>query len=211
MKRLIILSFAVALSTSAFAQVWNETGDAINLPPGQLTIGTGNLAAISGNLAGNNGMDVDAFCINVVDFQHFSASTIGSGISDTQLFLFEASGIGVTSDDDDPGGSGFQSVLTSRFLTHNGLYVIAVSGYNTDPSSAGGLIWQNSPFNVERAPDGPGAALPVISWAGDATGNQGSYRIALTGSQYCAVPEPASMLALGAGVAILALRRRRKA
>src|SRR5262249_19130863 len=62
-----------------------------------------------------------------------------------------------------------------------GDYYLAISSYDKDPLDASGnAIWADTPFNVVRAPDGPGAADPIASW--DAGGfNTGAYTIALTG------------------------------
>jgi hypothetical protein len=89
----------------------------------------------------------------------------------------------VTFDDDDPiPGGGLLSRITSVNVPSNGTYYLAISRYNTDPiDGAGALIWANTPFNVERAPDGPGAGNPWVNYNTGASGT-GSYRITLTGA-----------------------------
>jgi hypothetical protein len=48
--------------------------------------------------------------------------------------------------------------LLKQFVTDSGFYMIAISSYDNDPLNSGGLeIWADQPYNVERAPDGPGA------------------------------------------------------
>lgn len=205
MKKLLTIAGIATLATGAFAQVWTEQGDAPELLPGQITVGNGALTRIDGNIGQD---DADLYCIRVVNYQAFRASTVGLTGFDTQLFLFNANGMGVTHDDDDPGG-GLQSTLTSQFLTSNGIYFLGISRYNRDPQSAGGLIWANSPFNVERAPDGPGAGGALSSWTGTYAA-AGAYSIALSGVEYHAIPEPATLIALGVGLAAIAARRRRK-
>ena len=90
------------------------------------------------------------------------------------------------SDDDDPAGSGVQSRISNAFTGSlpAGDYLLAISGYNYDPVSAGGLIWNNTPFGTERAPDGPGAGGAVNGWTG--AGSDGPYTIALTGAVFAA-------------------------
>lgn len=211
MKKTLMLLSAAALCTSGFAQ-WDEIanggGDAGDLPgTAQVTMGVGALTMITGDHPAN---DVDMFAINIVSPGSFSASTIGLTTMDTQLFLFDSTGMGVTMDDDDPSGvGGFQSIITGVFVSAPGLYYLAISNYNADPSSVGGLIWNNTPFDVERAPDGPGAGSPVISWSVSG-GTVATYGIALTGAEYGAVPEPATFAVLGLGLVGLAALRRRK-
>lgn len=207
MKKILVLALA-AVATSSFAGVWNEVGDAIDLVPGQQTIGAGSLDAISGNLDAN---DVDMYCINIVDEAHFSASLIGGATFDSQMWLFNEQGFGVAFNDDGNNGASLQSALSSLLVNSNGHYLLAVSKYDRDAvDGAGAALWNDSPFGSERAPDGPGAANALAGWTGSTTAG-GSYRIALTGTEYCAVPEPGTIAALGLGAAVLLRRKAKKA
>lgn len=206
MKKLIILSGAAALMASAHAGVWNEI-NAPDLPPGETTIGFGALTEIRGYLQANW---ADLYCIHITDYQNFRATTEGGATFDTQLWLFKMDGMGVSFNDDSENGSTLQSTLTSRFLTGNGHYVIGISRYNRDAVDAGGaLLWNNSPFRAERAPDGPGRNNPIAGWV-NATADSGNYSIFLQGAEYCEIPEPATLAALGLGAVSLIARRRRK-
>jgi hypothetical protein len=207
MKKTTLMLAALAVSSAAMAQSWAEAGDAGNLPgTAQVTMGVGDLMTITGNHDAN---DIDMFAIMVTNPALFFATTEGVTSFDTQLFLFDSTGRGVTYNDDSPGGTTLQSTITGVFVTGPGLYYLAVGQYNADPSSATGLIWNNTPFNTERAPDGPGAADPVISWSAGGT-TVSPYQIDLRGAGYATVPEPGTFVAIGIGLAGLALARRRK-
>ncbi len=163
--------------------VWVEQGEAGDfMETANVTRGQGSLIQIRGNLGSG---DADMYAFRICDPASFSASTVNGASIDTQLFLFTASGLGVASDDDDPYGSGtLQSHLTNLFTSSApaGVYFIAVSQYDKDPvDSSAQAIWSDTPFNVERAPDGPGAANPIASWDAGGGGG-GAYTIFMTGS-----------------------------
>lgn len=203
MCRFLVMTAALMCCGMAFGQVWNEQGDAGELPgTAQVPIGSGPLTGITGTRAS----DADMYLIRIVDAVGFGATTNNGGSApDTQLFLFDAAGIGITHNDDDPGGGTLLSTITGAFVPGPGDYLLTVSSYNYDPLNPGGLlIWNNTPFSIERPPDGPGAPGPVASWSGTAFTN-GGYQIDLRGVEF--VPEPSTLLLLGLGG--LALIRRR--
>ena len=207
MRKTMVLMSVLALTAPVMAGgVWNEDGDAPELLPGQAVIGAGNLAEIFGRF--DAGSDVDLYQIMITDADAFSASTVDRCDCDTQLFLFDADGFGVTHDDDNEvPGVGLTSLITGRFVTGPGLYYLAVTQYNNDPATAANqLIWNNTPFRAERAPDGPGAAGALDHWQ-YAFGSVADYSIGLTGAGF--VPAPGSLALLG--LAGVFGRRRRKA
>ena len=199
MKKILAPFVLAALVSPALAGDWNEIPDAPELLPGQITVGTGPLDRIIGNLGGG----ADLYCIRIVDEASFRASTVGGATFDTQLFLFDQNGNGVAFNDD--SASTLQSTLTSQFVTANGVYFLAVSQFDYDADSSGGAIWADTPFGTERAPDGPGAANPLSAWSGG-TGNGGDYTIQLGGASYH-VPEPSALALLALGA--LSMFRRR--
>ncbi|GIV01890.1 MAG: hypothetical protein KatS3mg015_0720 [Fimbriimonadales bacterium] len=227
MRKLVMTIFGLSLIAGANAFVWVESGDAPEFVGGntaQLVIGSGGLTEIQG-MFHSGAPDADSYVIQITQPVSFEATTVGGTTADTQLFLFRLDGMGVLHNDD---GAVTGDSLRSRIGVNGGpvmpanvpwttwaagnlpagLYVISVSQYNRDPLAGGGLIWNNSPFNQQRTPDGPNAGSPVDAWGGGPNGTGITYSIFFQGAD--GVPEPATMLAIGAGLAALAARRRRK-
>ena len=206
MKGLALATAAVlAAAGVANAQTWDELinggGDAGDLlGTAQVPVGVGPLTMITGLVLA--GGDADLFLIHIDDPANFSAQAWPNTTFDTPLWLFDLAGYGVTFNDDDVG---LQSRITGQFVPAAGDYYLAISQYDWDALDAGGLeLWLDTPYNVERAPDGPGAANPLASWGGSVY-SDGNYEILLTGVSY--VPAPGAMALLG--LAFLAGRRRR--
>jgi hypothetical protein len=168
------------IPVTVVAYAWNEILDGGSdagelLASAQHISGSGTLNGIRGTLTG---AETDMYALFICDHANFSASTVGGSSLDTQLFLFDPTGHGVTFDDDT--GSA-QSTVTGQFLTSDGLYYLAISEYNRDAhDAANNLIWNDAPFAVERQPDGPGAANTLAQWD-NGGGGGGGYLITLTG------------------------------
>ncbi len=161
---------------------WVEEGDAEDTVAGAQRVERSGQTALSGIQGMLEPDGIDMFLIEICDPSQFSASTRGSTPFDTQLFLFSADGFGITFNDD--AGDSLQSTITGQFVQSPGQYLIAVGQYNTDPqTSTNALIWNNQPFDVERAPDGPGAAGMLHHWSG-LGGSGGPYLIRMTGAAF---------------------------
>lgn len=209
MNKFAIAFSVAALAGAAHAQTWVEVGDAGPLIPGQITVGIGALTSIQGSLST---VDIeDLYCIRIDNPSAFSATTNGGAAWDTQLFLFNANGIGVSFNDDISNVTPInrQSRLTGQFVPSPGIYFIGISPYDRDAVSAGGEIWTDTPFDGERAPNGPGAAGVFNGWVGAPSAvTPGPYTIFLTGASYH-IPAPGSVALFG--LAGMAASRRRRA
>lgn len=181
--RAIALGVAsLLLAGSVRAQTWNETVDAGPLPAtAQHTTGPGALTTINGNL--DTATDVDMYCIRIASTVSFSARLSCSSPGEDDLWLFNAGGLGVTAFTSCQGGN---VSLSSAFVPSTGTYFLAVSADGAVPrAGASGLWLAGAGFNSERAPDGPGAGLPVDNWGGSPALFQVPYSLRLTGCTYC--------------------------
>jgi hypothetical protein len=164
---------------------WIEHNDAgEDLSGTQITIGNGPLNQIIGSLTTG---DTDLYQIQICDPASFSATTVGGTYLDTQLFLFDSTGHGVTFNDEEDGPTS-QSLITSTYVpTSGGTFYLAVTAAGRMPiNRTGGALWADEPAVAERAPDGPGWSHALSSWTGQPLG--GDYRITLTGACFAQVP-----------------------
>jgi hypothetical protein len=188
-----IFVILLGLAPSAFAA--SESGDAGDLPGTAQDVGSSAVTSILGSFATGGDADVYRMCLS--DGASFSASTVAAPPRDTQLFLFDADGIGVYSNDDTGLGVHVSSLPANHAFSpgSGGEYYLAVSAFNNDPWSDEGEIFPDA-FSSSLYPDGvldasgPGAAAPVSSWTGAPRGATGPYSINLTGTTACDTTPP---------------------
>ena len=213
----VVIVAALGFVSTASAIPWAEVGDAGALPDtAQVPVGVGSLTSISGVIGPLSFTDADMYRFHIPVPGAFSATTVGTGgtLIDTQLFLFDLAGRGVYGRDDNPGTP--RTTLPSGSPLGPqaaGDYFLAITGFNLDPVSAGGLIFPNSPKTMLFGPTGPGGGSPISGYTG--FGSRGTYTINLTGAQFSSaavpVPAPATFFLLATGlVGLIAVRGRRK-
>lgn len=194
------------MSLPTHAATWNEVGDAGDTPgTSQVTVGAGPLTTISGTLPID--ADIDMYRIAITDRTIFQAAITGqTGFADPDLWLFDAAGFGIALTTNVAAG---QTLITGAFVPSNGDYFLAISSSGVNAISAGGNIWLSNPGAAQRAPDGPGAAQPFLSWGAGSPLTKTSYTIQLQGAGFSQAPEPSAAVNLIFAGGMLLLRRKR--
>ncbi len=213
-----MVSFRYILAVSLLggigsAGVFTEIGDAGDLPgTAQWVFGSGSLTKISGNLTAS---DADMYAIWITGGGTFSATTYGDPDFDSQLFLFNSSGMGVYANDDANEYSLHAALPAGHALTPMtpGIYYLAFTRYNRDPVSSGGLIFPDFPWEGVFGPTESGGEYPISGYT-SFNYSGAAYEITLTGAEFIqgpptpAIPGPAATLLVGGGLLVLGLLRR---
>ena len=223
-RRSLVSAAALLLTPlTAHAATYAETTDAGDLPAtAQVVSGPAgtSLTAVSGTLTLTNGVsEADMYKIYVSSPSTFSASTTGfvpgSNSFDSQLFLFDANGLGVVGNDDSPAGGSQSSIPAGNgFVKTAGLYYLLITGSSRNPASTGGIIFPSFVDGTTDAtgvygPTGPGGGRAINGYDGNSN-EGGNYSIALAGAQVVATtPEPACLTAVFAGTLLAGRRCRR--
>lgn len=128
----------------------------------------------------------------------FSASTEwmvtpgGANDFNTQLWLFDANGFGLLGNDDAAPGVPQSYIsfpatdITLQPFPGPGIYYLAISGFNDDPLSFGGPIFNQANPTEISGPDGPGGLFQINNWTSNGSSAIGKYDILLQ----CAAPVP---------------------
>jgi hypothetical protein len=185
---------ACAGAGCAAANAYLETTDAGDLPSNAAVVnnGTGTLSVIHG--AFSEFTDADMYRIRICDPANFSATMTWSGIGEISLFKTDGSGIAQRFGFNGP------TAITNQFVSAlpAGDFDLAVSAFWKSPQDTlSNNLWlgihgdpPNQTFdNIERAPDGPGAASPIDHWD-QGGGQDGPYTITLTGACFVAGGAP---------------------
>ena len=135
-----MLTAALSLALPAGAFAASENGDAGELPGTAQDLTSAPVDAIDGSIGGDSDQDLYRVCLE--GGGGFSATTVGGSELDTQLFLFDANGLGVYANDDSQATR--QSTLPAldpRTPAAPGVYLLAVTPYDRDPRSPAGAIF----------------------------------------------------------------------
>jgi hypothetical protein len=179
---------------------WEEMADAGALPGNaQPIVGPAatRVERIRGSIAGAGaalgGDFQDMFLVFIDDPLAFSATVDVTTGFNTELWLLTSAGLGRLGNDECAGSaplSCFGNMAddgTGATITAPGLYLLAISGFNSNPGSLGGLIFDQIIPTEVSGPDGSGGSLMISSWI-PPTGAIGSYAIDLTGCIFIACP-----------------------
>jgi hypothetical protein len=208
---IMILAAGLGFPLSGLAQVHVELGDAGELPgTAQVITGLPVLTSITGSLGAN---DADMFRFHSPGGMFSATVTAVSNAGDSQLFLFNSTGFGVLANDDNGVLFAPSRIFTAALPA--GDYFLAISEFNRDPVSAGGLIFPDDLPTAIVGPTGPGGGLPISGWQSDFPGSGFDYTIALENASGVSgvvpgVPDESSPLVLlSVGMLSLVWMRRR--
>ncbi|MCA9290868.1 MAG: hypothetical protein KDA25_07055 [Phycisphaerales bacterium] len=160
----------------------------------------------SGPLAGADFEDM--YVIQIVDPAGFSAQTVAPNSTfNTQLWLFSIDGTGLLANDDVSVGDPLSRLLpmsndgSGAQVSVPGNYLLAITGFNNDPSSDEGPIF-NVPDQTEiSGPDGPGGLSPITAW--NEFGETGDYLIVLTGCAGVGAPTSVPLMSTPVTAALI--------
>jgi hypothetical protein len=222
MKRSIIAAVATMCllvgGHPASAATYLEVGDA-----GQALSGATILPGGTDRIRGEASFDADLFRFNWGggDFYVNSVDSRLDVQDDYQLFLFDGLGFGIQGNDDGIEYAGPAYLQVAGLAA--GAYFLGISYFDLDPvDDAGELIFRSFEYEPLYGPN-PGVGA-LASWGSDGSyidldTQLGNYEInfgrvtgdgqAIDTNPTAAVPEPGTLLLLGAGLAGLAAGRRK--
>lgn len=188
LRRSALIAATLLLPSLLSAQTWTESaaGAGQTWSTSETPLGSGPLTRIQGTIAA--GQAADIYLVRVDDLATFQVSSVGGANFDTQLWMFGVDGVGLAHRDDDAGSA--LSTLTGFGPFGPGSVLIAISEYDNDPlDQAGNQLWNDTPFDTERWPDGPGALHPFTQWSGTSSTAR-PYTLTLRGASFAAELNP---------------------
>jgi hypothetical protein len=186
----------------ALADAWTEVGDAGQTQATAQITAAGSMPALT-SIGGSfsSQFDVDLFVVRISNPAAFSATTVGTGLKDTQLFLFTMSGKPVYMNDDDANLSATADDFLSSTLPAGsangpmaaGLYLLGISLSGNDPVNAvNNFLFAGGLSTDVRGPASGLSPTELADFSGATKfDEQGAYTITLTGAD-AAIPEPAT-------------------
>lgn len=170
-----------AHAVSVISDQTSDVGDSLNTYGATDTQPSGtSLDSISGFLDSG---DRDLYQIRL-PVGTFTASTVGNTDLNTQLFLFDANGLGITANND-ADGTTFASAI-SRTISSAGIYYLGISTEGVNPQSSGGEIFViDSNTGGVADPASLASNSPLSSWSSSpiGAGDPEPYTITTTGAQ----------------------------
>jgi hypothetical protein len=198
-----------ALSATIFSETTDVGDQIIPISTAQAISSFNSGDVLAGSLTSDT-FNADLFSINLTAGSTFTA-TVGDPFLDTQLFLFDASGKGLTGNDNS------SNVLFNASFTYtptgSGIYYLAISGASFSPQDSNGNLIFNSPVTGPFSVTSNGV---LTSWAEQDGFDPifGDYEITLSLAAVSAVPEPSvlpGLIGLAGGLGLVVLKRKRLA
>lgn len=200
----LVLPFSETAKAAVFYE--NSIGEAGALPSSAMDV-TSDLGNIRlDSIVGSISQRVDLFKIYIGWDEIFLATTANQGqtvYEDTQLFLFDENGYGISANDDTPvedwgryNPSSNRSTIrvdprSGTGVLPAGLYYIGISGYDIDPVSNLGYIFPNNRRTLYSSEDTVPA--PLVNWQSrraDADPRLLPYTITLRGAKFISRVSP---------------------
>jgi len=234
LRRLVFLAVSSLLfcfAVPARADTFNVIG-AGALPGTAADLTADNVTQITGTIPDTTDplLGVEMFKLDITNYVDFSAITTGEafGITDTELFLFDSSGLGVYANDDIDGGNTLSCLPSDDGSnpcpatrpsgvgpTSDGIYYLAITRSSNMPLSVSGEMFTIFDSTDVVGPDTTmGGNDPITGWDGGAFTSADTdltgFDITLTGVS-AEVPEPGVVILLAVGLCLLVWRTRQTA